>query len=62
MTGRTVMEMPLDVDPAIAHFNVSPDGSRFLLVIDGDPARLYFIPTREGVTKDDVRVVELKKE
>jgi hypothetical protein len=62
MTGRTMMEIPLDVDPSSAHFNVSPDGSRFLLVIDGNPARLNFIPIREGVTKDDVQVVELGKE
>jgi len=40
-------------------YNSSPDGSMFVIARDGQPPRLLFIPIREGVTANDVKVVEL---
>ena len=59
-TGRAVFEYPVKADPKDGRFCVSPDGSHFVLVLNGDPPRLLFIPIKEGVKEKDVRVVELR--
>jgi hypothetical protein len=43
----------------IDQFTPSPDGSHFVMVINGNPSRLLFIPIRKDVTTQDVRMVEL---
>lgn len=53
-----ILQLPSDLS---GPFAPSPDGSHFVMVVNGNPSRLLFIPIRQGVTAKDVRVVELKE-
>ncbi|MFB3894419.1 MAG: hypothetical protein ACE15C_20655 [Phycisphaerae bacterium] len=40
-------------------YNPSPDGSHFVMTLNGSPSRLLFIPIKKGLTTKDVNVVDL---
>jgi hypothetical protein len=56
---ETIFKCALTVDQYADQYAPSPDGSHFVLVVNGKPSRLLFIPIKEGVTEKDVKVVEL---
>jgi hypothetical protein len=60
-TAEKILTYPITTDTSSSPFAPSPDGSHFLLVVNGEPSRLLFIPIKEGVTDKDVRVVELRE-
>ena len=56
--GETIMKV--SVRHEVGQYNISPDGSEFVLLVHDVPPRLLFIPIKEGVTEKDVRAIELK--
>lgn len=57
---EVILEYPTSIDAYEDQYTPSPDGSHFVMTVNGKPPRLLFIPIKEGVTAKDVRVVELK--
>ena len=56
---EVVLIYPVAPDYSGGQFNPSPDGSHFVMVVNGEPSRLLFIPLKQGITEKDVLVVEL---
>jgi hypothetical protein len=56
---EVVLIYPVAPDHSGGQFNPSPDGSHFVMVVNGKPSRLLFIPLKQGITEKDVQVVEL---
>ena len=56
---EVVVTYPIAPDHEGGQFAPAPDGSHFVMVVNGKPSRLVFIPIRTGVTDKDIRVVEL---
>jgi len=56
---EVVLIYPVAPDHSGGQFNPSPDGSHFVMVVNGKPSRLLFIPLKQGITEKDVLVVEL---
>jgi hypothetical protein len=58
---ETIMEYPVEAEIMAGQYTPSPDASRFLMEVPGNPSSLLlFIPIREGVTAKDVVRVELR--
>jgi len=62
VTGRTVLELPVDADLRSARYAPTPDGSQLVVILEGKPPRLLFIPAKEGVKEEDVRAADLTAE
>jgi hypothetical protein len=56
----TVLTYRTGADLDNCQFNPSPDGSHFVVVLNGKPPQLLFFPIKDGVTEQDVKVVDLK--
>ena len=63
MNGSAIREVvatyPISLDHEGGQFAPAPDGSHFVVVVNGNPSRLVFIPIRTGITDKDIRVAEL---
>lgn len=59
--AEVVLQYPADGESRIGDYAPAPDGSHFLVVLDGKQPKLLFVPIRRDVTAKDVGVVELKE-